>query len=128
LAGEDTHFAHWLAHAITALFLGKKSPQPFGRDILHQTAGVETGAGLDQHCLVEVGGEYLDFGRPDSAVEGLQEHHGNGISFLSGGTPCDPDADRFVAPAIEQGGKYFLFQHVKGCRITKKTGHADEHV
>src|SRR5947209_18087626 len=41
LAGENDRLPQRFADAVTAVLIDKESPQPFGRDLLHQAFGVK---------------------------------------------------------------------------------------
>ena len=105
LPRKDDCVAQRLDHAIAVLFLDKEASQPFGRHVLHQTFGVETGAGFIEQRIVQVSGENLEFGRVRHAIEKFCECHRNRIGFLSGGTAQHPDAHRSIASLRDKLGK-----------------------
>jgi len=63
-----------LVDPITAFLLDEESPQPFGREILRETPGIQALAGLVQQLIVEVSGEDLesaqDYAPVDASLDG----------------------------------------------------------
>ena len=128
LPGENDRLTQRLADAVATVLLDKESPQPFGRNLLHQRFCVKASTRLVQQGLVEVRRENLKGGRARGAFGVFSECHGQRIGFLAGGTTRHPDANRFSASLLHEGGKDGPFENLEGFRVAEETGHADEQV
>ncbi|MEZ4601249.1 MAG: hypothetical protein R2940_15775 [Syntrophotaleaceae bacterium] len=77
---------------------------------------------------VDIGGKDLDLELPLHPVHQLQQHDGDGVGLLAGGTPRHPDPHRPVGGMFLEHLLQFILQGGESLQIAEKAGDVDQQI
>jgi hypothetical protein len=103
--------------------------QPFGRDFLNDGRRIARRASDTHRHLIDIGSENLYLWRRHQFFALLSQQDRDRIGFFPGRASGDPDPHLVVRPfALEQLWDHQRLERLKGCRIAKEIGNADQEV
>jgi hypothetical protein len=129
VGGKRAEFAHLLADRVAVGAFGKKPRSPFGRNAVQQGRRKTSGPGGADRDLIDIAGEYLDFGNGGQGVHVLAQQYRQRVCLFPGGTSRHPDPQVIGRVlTFEQAGNDVSFQNGEHRSIAEKAGHADQQV
>ncbi len=129
MAREDAQIAHASGDAEVVALPHEEALEAFARDLLGDAVGVDSRTRLLDCRLAHIGSKHLNARGCESIAQRFDQRDRDGVDLLTAGAAGYPDADRHLRrTALGQTRKDALCQQVKGARIAKEPGDADQEV
>ena len=125
--GKDDHLADLMVDRVAVALFCKEAGETADRHILLNTVSVYAAASNRYGIPVQICGKDLDIAAKPQFLHGLRKKDRDGVSLLTCGTPCHPDADLVGRPvAAQQVLDHALFEDLEIIRIAEKARDADQ--
>src|SRR6202048_3920702 len=129
MAREDAQIAHALVDAEALALPHEEALEAVARDLLSDTVEVDSRTRFLDRRVTHIGSEHLNARGLESIPQGFNQRDRDRVDLLTACASGYPDSDRHLGrTALGQTRKDPLCQQVKGARVAKEPGDADQEI